>query len=78
MVVKLARPGDKDGVFNIAEDGLIDRANEEAEVSVWALSNPELTMDGVVREISPVADATTRTYTVKVTLKTRRRRSASA
>ncbi|HXO60117.1 MAG TPA: efflux RND transporter periplasmic adaptor subunit [Candidatus Acidoferrum sp.] len=69
MVVKLARPGDKDGVFNIAETGLVDGWNDDAEVIVWPLSNPELAIEGVVREISPVADSTTRTYTVKVTLK---------
>src|SRR5215208_4588850 len=40
-----------------------------SEVIVWPLSNPNLTVEGVVREISPVADSTTRTYTVKVTLK---------
>jgi len=67
MVVKLARPGEKDGVFNIAETGLVERY--EAEVVVWPLSNPELAIEGVVREVSPVADSTTRTYTVKVTLK---------
>jgi RND family efflux transporter MFP subunit len=33
------------------------------------LSNPQMTIEGVVREVSPVADATTRTYAVKVTLK---------
>jgi RND family efflux transporter MFP subunit len=69
MVVKLARLTDKDGVFNIAETALIDHRNEGAEVIVWPLSNPQLIIEGVVREISPVADATTRTYTVKVTLK---------
>jgi RND family efflux transporter MFP subunit len=69
MVVKLARPGDKDGVFNIAESALVDRSNEDAEVVVWPLSNPELRIEGVVREVSPVADSTTRTYTVKATLK---------
>lgn len=69
MVVRLARPGDKDGVFNIAETGLVDGWNEDAEVIVWPLSNPELAIEGVVREVSPVADSTTRTYTVKVTLK---------
>ena len=37
--------------------------------SRWPLSNPNLTVDGWVREISPVADPATRTYTVKVTLK---------
>jgi RND family efflux transporter MFP subunit len=69
MVVKLARLTDKDGVFNIAETALVDHRNEGAEVIVWPLSNPQLTIEGVVREISPVADATTRTYTVKVTLR---------
>jgi RND family efflux transporter MFP subunit len=69
MVVKLARPGEKDGVFNIAETGLVERYEDEAEVVVWPLSNPELAIEGLVREVSPVADSTTRTYTVKVTLK---------
>ena len=69
MVVKLARPDDRDGVFNIAETALADIGNTHPEVIVWPLSNPELTVDGVVREVSPVADPATRTYTVKVTLK---------
>jgi RND family efflux transporter MFP subunit len=69
MVVKLARPGDKDGVFNIAEIGLVDPYDEDAKVIVRPLSNPELAIEGEVREVSPVADSTTRTYTVKVTLK---------
>jgi RND family efflux transporter MFP subunit len=69
MVVKLARLTDKDGVFNIAETALLDHRNDTAEVIVWPLSNPQLTVEGVVREVSPVADATTRTYAVKVTLK---------
>jgi RND family efflux transporter MFP subunit len=69
MVVKLARLTDKDGVFNIAETALLDHRSENAEVVVWPLSNPQLTIEGVVREVSPVADATTRTYTVKITLK---------
>src|SRR3984893_17767198 len=69
MVVKLARPDDKDGVFNIAETALADQRNEHANVAVWPLSNPDLTIEGVVREISPIADPATRTYTVRVTLK---------
>ena len=70
MVVKLARPSDKDAVFNIAETAFADRAprSERLEVTVWPLSNPELKIEGVVREIAPVADSTTRTYAVKVTL----------
>ena len=69
MVVKLARPDEKDGVFNIAETAFTDISNTQLEVIVWPLSNPELAVEGVVREISPVADPVTRTYTVKVTLK---------
>ena len=69
MVVKLARPDDKDGVFNIAETAFTEISDAQIEVLVWPLSNPELAVEGVVREISPVADPATRTYTVKVTLK---------
>ncbi len=69
MVVKLARADDRDGVFNIAETAFADVSDAHPEVIVWPLSNPDLTMSGVVREISPVADPVTRTYTVKVTLK---------
>lgn len=69
MVVKLARPDEKDGVFTVAEAALTDLRDERSEVTVWPLSNPDLVIDGVMREISPVADATTRTFTVKVTLK---------
>jgi len=71
MVVKLARPDDRDGVFSIAETAFADHTviSEHPEVIVWPLSNPELRINGIVREISPVADSTTRTYTVKVTLK---------
>jgi RND family efflux transporter MFP subunit len=69
MVVKLARPNDKDGVFNIAEAAFTDVSNTRPDVVVWPLSNPEMVVEGAVREISPVADPVTRTYAVKVTLK---------
>jgi RND family efflux transporter MFP subunit len=69
MVAKLARPDTKDGVFNIAETAFTDFRNPYPEVSIWPLSNPEMVVNGTVREISPVADPATRTYTVKVTLK---------
>ena len=69
MVVKLARPDERDGVFNIAETAFADVSEAHPEVVVWPLSNPNLNLEGVVREISPVADPVTRTYTVKVTLK---------
>lgn len=70
MVIKLARPDDKDAVFSIAETAFANQSptREHSEVIVWPLSNPELEIDGIAREISPVADPATRTYTVKVTL----------
>jgi RND family efflux transporter MFP subunit len=69
-VLKLARAEDKDGVFNIAETAFNHiRDPHLIEIFVWPLSNPDLATEGVVREISPVADPATRTYTVKVTLK---------
>ena len=68
MVVKLARPDDKDGVFDIAETAFTEFKDSNPKVLVWPLSNPNVTVEGVVREISPVADPATRTYTVKVTL----------
>ena len=76
--MKLARLTDKDAVFNIAETALVDHRTEGEEVIVWPLSNPQLTIEGVVREVAPVADSTTRTYTVKVTLKDPPPRSSSA
>ena len=39
------------------------------EIVVALLSNPAIQAEGVVREISPVADPATRTFQVKVTLK---------
>jgi RND family efflux transporter MFP subunit len=68
LVVRLARPGDKDAVFAIAESAIGDRA-EHGAVLVWPLHNPDLLIEGIVREVSPVADPITRTYTMKVTLK---------
>ncbi len=37
-----------------------------ANITFWAL--PDVTVQGVVREISPVPDPVARTYTVKITL----------
>jgi RND family efflux transporter MFP subunit len=70
MIVRLARPEDKDAVFAIAES-VFGRQKPETppELIVSLLSNPAISTEGVVREISPVADAATRTYQVKVALK---------
>jgi len=70
-VVRLAQPGDRDAVFAIAEAQFQNRQAGGAPppIIVSLLSNPAIQAEGVVREISPVADAATRTFQVKVTLK---------
>lgn len=69
MVVKLARPDQIDAVFNIAESAFRDRhPGERPQIVINLLSSPGIIAEGQVREVSPVADPTTRTYQVKVTL----------
>jgi RND family efflux transporter MFP subunit len=70
MIVRVARSSDKDAVFSIAEAAfeLGRSAGGPTAASVLLLSNTSIAADGVVREISPVADPATRTYQVKVTL----------
>jgi len=69
MVVRVARSEDKDAVFSLAESAFdVKKPNTPPEIAVLLLSNPGVTADGVVREISPIADPTTRTFQVKVTL----------
>lgn len=69
MVVRLARPDQVDAVFNIAESAFKDRKpGEKPKIIVSLLSNPSMVADGVLREVSPVADPVTRTYQVKVSL----------
>lgn len=71
MIVRVAQPAEKDAVFAIAESAFRTRRAEDdrPEIVVSLLSNPSITADGVVREVSPVADPVTRTFQVKVTLK---------
>ncbi|HVY42731.1 MAG TPA: efflux RND transporter periplasmic adaptor subunit [Hyphomicrobiaceae bacterium] len=69
MIVRLAQPKEKDAVFAIAESAFKTKpTNEHPEIIISLLSNPDITAEGVVREVSPVADPVTRTYQVKVTL----------
>ncbi len=64
-VMKLARPEEKEVVFNVAENRLDELRNATAiAISLWA--QPEQEYAGVVREIAPGADPVTRTYAVKV------------
>ena len=69
-VLRLAQPGEKDAVFSIAESAFREKSGSDLpEIVVALLGNPNIAANGVVREVSPVADPTTRTYQVKVTLK---------
>ncbi|MFN4278371.1 MAG: efflux RND transporter periplasmic adaptor subunit [Ferrovibrio sp.] len=66
-VMKLARPEEKEVVFNVAENRLDELRNATAiSISLWA--QPDAEYAGVVREIAPGADPATRTYAVKVTV----------
>jgi RND family efflux transporter MFP subunit len=67
MVVRLARPEEREAVFNIAEGGLED-APKDPTVEVELVSNPEIKTVGKVRYLSPQADPATRTYNVRVSL----------
>lgn len=66
-VMKLARPEEKEVVFNVAENRLDElRQATSIALSLWA--QPEKEYAGVVREIAPGADPATRTYAVKVSV----------
>ena len=67
MVVRLAQPGEREGVFNIGE-GAFKTRPKDPTVTVHLVSNPEIETAGKVRYISPQADPATRTYTVRVSL----------
>ncbi len=66
-VVRVARLGEKDAVFNVGENQVAQiRANPQANISLW--SAPGRLYGGRVREIAAAADAATRTYQVKVAI----------
>jgi RND family efflux transporter MFP subunit len=69
MIVRLAKPSELDAVFAVAEAAFETfKPDDRPEVVVALLSDPTISAEGVVREVSPVADPATRTYQVKVTL----------
>ncbi|MGB9649308.1 MAG: efflux RND transporter periplasmic adaptor subunit [Stellaceae bacterium] len=67
MVVRLAQPGEREAVFNIAE-GAFKSPPKDPTVTVHLVNNPEIEAAGKVRYVSPQADPATRTYTVRVSL----------
>jgi RND family efflux transporter MFP subunit len=66
-VVRVAASAEKEVVIGIPEDKVDTlRSVEDVTVRLWAA--PDAPLKGKVREISPIADPTTRTYTVKVSV----------
>jgi RND family efflux transporter MFP subunit len=67
MVIRLAQPGEREAVFNVAE-GSLKNPRKDPIVMVHLVSNPKVQATGKVRYVSPQADPETRTYTVRVSL----------
>ncbi|MFZ4875720.1 efflux RND transporter periplasmic adaptor subunit [Janthinobacterium sp. Mn2066] len=66
-VVQVARSGDKEIAIGLPEDKVETmRGVKDVVVRLWA--DPSQALAGRIREISPVADAATRTYLAKVTI----------
>lgn len=67
MVVRVARPEEREAVFNIAEAGL-QAAPRDPVIEVALVGDDSISARGRVREVSPQADPVTRTHTVRITL----------
>lgn len=66
-VLTLVRDGEREVEINIPENRIEElRKAAQIRVEFWAL--PNVTAEGKVREISPVADKVTRTYKVRISL----------
>ena len=66
-VVSVANTDDKEIVISLPEDK-VDAMREVQNVTVRMWANPALAIPGVIREVSPVADPATRTYSVRVSI----------
>ncbi|HKA64491.1 MAG TPA: efflux RND transporter periplasmic adaptor subunit, partial [Methyloceanibacter sp.] len=67
MIVRLARQGGRDAVFDVPAQ-VLRTAPSEAVVNVQLANDPSVTATGLVRQVSPQADPVTRTFQVKVGL----------
>jgi membrane fusion protein, multidrug efflux system len=65
MVAQLARQGGRDAVFDVPEE-LIRTGPRDPLVEIALTQDPQVKATGRVREVAPQADATTRTFQVKV------------
>lgn len=67
MIVRLARQGGRDAVFDVPAQ-LLRSAPTDAQITVRLTDDPSVTATGRVREVAPQADPVTRTFQVKVGL----------
>jgi multidrug efflux system membrane fusion protein len=72
-VVRVARTAEKEVVIGIPENKVdkVDALRQSADVVVRLWADAGQAIPGKIREIAPMADAATRTYTVKVALPAR-------
>jgi len=67
IVLTLVKDGEREIEISIPENRIEDLRNaQQIRVTFWAL--PDVTVEGKVREISPVADKITRTYKARISL----------
>src|SRR5215469_8072704 len=67
MIVTISQLGAREGVFSVAEQ-IAAQGLLRLPVTVSLQSDPSVSVNGSVREVSPRADPVTGTYTVKVAL----------
>jgi multidrug efflux system membrane fusion protein len=66
-VLTLVKEGEREVEINVPENRLDElRKAERIQVQFWAL--PNVTVEGKIREISPIADKISRTYKVRISL----------
>ncbi|MFZ5502246.1 MAG: efflux RND transporter periplasmic adaptor subunit [Pseudomonadota bacterium] len=66
-IFRLAQDGEREVVIAVAESQLAGmKIGDAAEITLLALDNPDQSFVGRLRELSPVADAASRTYAAKV------------
>jgi RND family efflux transporter MFP subunit len=66
-VVRVAQTGEKEIVIGIPEDK-VDALRQVSDVRVRIWANPGTVIQGKIREVSPIADPATRTYTAKISI----------
>jgi len=66
-VVTVVQDGEREVAISVPENRIEElRKAGEIKVSFWAL--PNITLNGKIREIAPMADQTTRTFNVRISL----------